>query len=158
MQGRSGVACRLIRRAMDSWTGLNWPAYSEPLSLNLQGLKAERLRRAAEAARRQKDLSAAVQAAEKVLGRHLARRRLYSAESLARWLDAAAAEVADAETDARLAASFGRLALELLERGNYAAALEKLEHAEALERTYGDSPAYGPAVDAVADLVREAGN
>ena len=158
MSARRNEACRLIRRAMQSWTGLDWPVYYEALGISLEGLKAERLRRAAEAARRQEDLSAAVQAAEKVLGRHLARRRLYSAESLARWLEHAAAEIAEATADACLAATLGRQALELVGRGDHAAALRKLKRAEALERTYGDSPAYGLAVDAVADLVREAGN
>lgn len=51
------------------------------------------------------------------------------------------------EHDAGVAADYGRQALALAKVGDWASAVEQLEHAERIEREYGDSPMWRPALD-----------
>jgi len=155
---RAQEIIKAIKDAQVGWTGLEWTTQAGPLGLDLDGVSAARLRRAARAARERKTLLGAVHAAEQVFGRRLMDRHPYPRErderaedlappaeiespaDLAEALEEAAAEVEEVEASAQAAAKCGDAAIEALRRGDLDAARAELERACAIEREYGDCP------------------
>lgn len=155
---RSGLAwVRMVyKEASGSWTGLDWTATHGVYEIDIDGLDADELREAAEAADSQEDHDCSY--CDRYWSRHAVRADGPASgqeawENLAEELRSAADYIDAVTSSAEEAEQLAEEAVEAFERGDLVAAYQAAKAAVSCESEYGDSPTWRVLRDSIWSLM-----